>query len=87
MPNFVATERDEKIWERAKAKARQRPDYEEQSGASFYAIVTVIYKKMGGRIGKKKRLKKSLMAGRGGIWLVKSGSILSQMVKPDRGPK
>ena len=87
MPKFVATERDEKIWERAKAEARKRPDFDEQSGASFFAIVTVIYRKMGGRIGKKKGLKKSLMAGRGGIWLVKSGSILSQMVKPDRGMK
>lgn len=41
---------DEDVWERAKAKARERKDYDEQSGSSFYALVTAIYKRMGGRV-------------------------------------
>lgn len=46
MPSWV---RDEATWEKAKAAARkQYPDAEDDK---FYAIVTSIYKKMGGKIG------------------------------------
>lgn len=40
--------RDHDIWEKARKAAKKRPGYKDDSGASFYAVVTSIYKKMGG---------------------------------------
>lgn len=56
MPAWVA---DEAIWEKAKAKAREGKGVDEAEGDKFYALVTAIYKKMGGRMQKHANLNKS----------------------------
>lgn len=47
--NVVKTKRDEKIWKRAKAQAK------EQGQEKNYAYIMSIYKSMGGSTGKEKK--------------------------------
>lgn len=49
MPEFVKTAADEEAWARAKAAVtKQYPDKDAESDG-FYALVTALYKKMGGK--------------------------------------
>lgn len=67
MPTWVL---DGPIWERAKATVRERTDYEDLSGGAFYALVSTLYQRMGGRVKRRNARTKALGVGR--ILLIKS---------------
>ena len=52
MPKFVKTERDEHLWEKAKEIVKKQYGKTEEDGDEFWALVTGVYKKAGGHIGK-----------------------------------
>jgi hypothetical protein len=51
MPEFVRTEKDEKLWEKAKEIVKKQYGKTEADGDEFWALVTGVYKRAGGRVG------------------------------------
>jgi len=56
MPAWIQTEHDEHLWEKAKEIVKKEYKLTEKDGPKFWASVTGMYKKIGGKI---KRLKKN----------------------------
>jgi hypothetical protein len=52
MPGFIKTGRDEELWQKAKGIVEKEYSKTEADGDEYWKLVTAVYKKAGGSIGK-----------------------------------